>query len=163
MPIAKFVEKYGLDHFDASMDAICEITKRNTGEYAIRPFLEAYPEKATAMMKKWSTDNNVHVRRLASEGMRPRLPWAKKLDMVIQNPAPLLDILENLRDDESRFVQKSVANALNDISKDNREVALKTLGRWSHNAGKHRQWIIRHALRNLLKKKDPHALKLIGK
>ena len=96
MPIAKYVEKYGLDDFDVSMNDLEEITKRNTDEYAIRPFQEVYPEKTLMQMKAWSLDKNKHLRRLASEGLRPRLPWATKIQVFIDDPTPLLPIVENL-------------------------------------------------------------------
>jgi len=162
MPIAKFVEKYGLDHFDISMRAIEEITKRNTGEYAIRPFIEKHPEQTMARMETWSMDSNKHIRRLSSEGGRPRLPWATKLQMFIDDPTPLLPLLENLKDDPSKYVQKSVANCLNDILKDNPEIAKNVIKKWSENPTKERIWIIKHALRNLRKKNDEWALSLIN-
>jgi len=162
MPIAKYIEKYGLDHLDISLSAIEEVTKRNTGEYTIRPFIERYPEKVMKQMLKWSKDKNRHVRRLASEGGRPRLPWASKLDLFIDDPKPLLPILENLKNDPSKYVQKSVANCINDILKDNLELAKELLEKWSKgNVTKERQWIIKHSLRNLIKKEDPWALKII--
>ncbi|MEQ9091024.1 MAG: DNA alkylation repair protein [Balneola sp.] len=162
MPIAKFVEKYGINHFELSMNAIEEITKRNTGEYAIRPFIEKYPERTMTQMLKWSTSSNKHVRRLASEGGRPRLPWATKLQMFIDDPGPLFPIFENLKDDPSKYVQKSVANCLNDILKDNPEVAKMIIKKWSKDPSKERIWIIKHALRNLRKKDDEWALKIIS-
>lgn len=161
MPVAKFVEKYGLDHFAESIDAIQEITKRNTGEYCIRPFLERYPEKTLAVMQAWSLDENVHVRRLASEGIRPRLPWAKKLDQFIADPRPVLPILENLKDDKSMFVRKSVANNLNDILKDNYQIGMKILISWSKDAPPDRRWIIKHALRNQIKRGNTEAIRLV--
>jgi len=163
MPLAKYVEKYGLDHFADSIAAIEEITKRNTGEYCIRPFIEKYPQKTLAVMKKWSTDKNVHVRRLSSEGLRPRLPWAAKLDRFIENPQPVLAVLDNLKDDDSRFVQKSVANNLNDILKDNYQIGIEVIQKWSIDAARNRKWIIKHALRNEIKKGNPTALKIIDK
>ena len=162
MPIAKFVEKYGLDHFQLSMTAIAEITKRNTGEYTIRPFIDAYPKEALSIMKIWSKDSNKHLRRLASEGGRPRLPWASKLDRYIKNPKPLLPILNQLKDDKSKYVQKSVANCLNDILKDNPEIGKGLIEKWQSSATNERQWIIRHALRNLIKAGDPWALAIVS-
>lgn len=159
MPFAKYVEKYGLSHFSISMNAIEEITKRNTGEYAIRPFLEHHPQQTLTQMLNWSKSSNNHVRRLASEGLRPRLPWAKKLDQFIQDPTPIFPILENLKDDPSKYVKKSVANCLNDILKDNPKKSKQLIERWNHpEIGKERKWIIKHALRNLLKQKDPWAI-----
>lgn len=162
MPIAKYVEKYGLDHYHTSIKAIEEITKRNTGEYCIRPFIEKYPEKTLAVMQKWSKNKNVHVRRLSSEGLRPRLPWATKLGRFIEDPTPILDILDNLKDDDSKFVKKSVANNLNDILKDNYQIGIETIKIWSKGATRNRKWIIRHALRNEVKKGNPAAIKLRG-
>lgn len=161
MPIAKFIEKYGLDDFDLSMVAIEEITKRNTGEYTIRPFIEKYPHRTMKQMFDWSMNPNVHVRRLASEGGRPRLPWATKLQQFIEDPSPLLPILEALKDDESKFVQKSVANCLNDVLKDNPDIAKELVDSWSVNPTPQRKWIINHALRILKKKNDVWALETI--
>ncbi len=163
MPIAKYVEKYGVDCFSDSMDAIKEITKRHTGEYCIRPFIEKYPAETLEIMQKWSLDRNVHVRRLSSEGVRPRLPWAKKLAQFIENPEPILEIIENLKDDDSKFVQKSVANNLNDILKDNYEPGMKTIKMWSKQATQNRKWIIKQALRNQTKKGNPEAKKILEK
>ncbi|MEQ9309436.1 MAG: 3-methyladenine DNA glycosylase [Balneolaceae bacterium] len=162
MPIAKYVEKYGLDDFGISMVAIKEITKRNTSEYTIRPFIEKYPEQTMTQMLEWSTHSNFHIRRLASEGGRPRLPWASKLDMFIENPSPLLPILENLKDDSSKYVQKSVANCINDILKDNIEIAKGLIEDWNQNPTIERTWIIKHALRNQLKKEDAWAISIVN-
>jgi 3-methyladenine DNA glycosylase AlkC len=162
MPIAKFVEKYGLNHFPESMNAIKKITKRNTGEYCIRPFIEKYPDKTLALLKKWSLDANVHLRRLSSEGLRPRLPWAKKIDRFIDNPKPVLDIIDNLKDDGSKFVQKSVANNLNDILKDNYEIGMKAIRKWSKGATPNRKWIIKHALRNQIKSGNVEAVRIVA-
>ncbi len=163
MPIAKYVEKYGLDNFDISMTAIQEITKRNTGEYAIRPFLEKYPIKTLKVLETWSHSQNKHVRRLSSEGVRPRLPWASKLQIFIEDPIPIIPILENLKDDPSKYVQKSVANCINDILKDNVEIGKNLIEKWSKNSSKERKWITKHALRNLLKSQDSWAEKIVSK
>lgn len=163
LPVALFVEKYGTDHFKISTDAICDITQRSTGEYAVRPFLVKYPKKMTFLMLQWSKNKNIHVRRLSSEGLRSRLPWAKKLEQFIDDPTPILPILENLKEDESMFVKKSVANNLNDILKDNYSIGIKVLKKWSKTRNKDTQWIIKHALRNELKKENPEAEKLVVK
>lgn len=164
MPIAKYVEKYGLDNFEPSIKAIEEITKRNTGEYTIRPFIEKYPDKTLKVMLKWSTDSNKHVRRLSSEGLRPRLPWAKKLQRFIEEPKPILPILNNLKDDPSKYVQKSVANCVNDILKDNPTVGKNLIEEWNTpNSSKARKWIIKHALRNLVKQDNDWAKQMIAK
>lgn len=161
MPLAKYVEKYGIEHFEVSINAIAEITKRNTGEYAIRPYLVHHSEKTLAILKDWSQHENKHVRRLASEGVRPRLPWAKKLDQFIENPNPIIPVLENLKDDTSKYVQKSVANCLNDILKDNLEIGKTIIEKWNMNPTKERKWIIKHALRNLLKAQNEWAINII--
>lgn len=163
MPIAFFVEKYGIDDFNTSMNAIYQITQRNTGEYAVRPFIIKYPNKMLDLMLRWSLSKNVHVRRLSSEGLRPRLPWAKKLDQFILDPKPILPIIENLKQDESLFVKKSVANNLNDILKDNYNIAINVLKNWSWSDNTNTQWIIKHALRNELKKGNQEAINLIQK
>lgn len=163
MPIAKFVEKYGLDHFDISINTIKEITKRNTGEYAIRPYLVKFTHETLQIMSDWSVDSNKHIRRLACEGLRPRLPWAKKMDMFINDPSPILPILEKLKDDPSKYVQNSVANCINDIIKDNIHIAKTLIENWIGDATPERYWIIRHSLRNLRKVDDPWALNILNK
>lgn len=163
MPIAKYVEKFGLNHHSQSMKAIEEITKRNTGEYAIRPFINLHFENTMIQIEKWSNHSNKHVRRLASEGIRPRLPWAKKLDNFITNPSPILPILNSLKDDPSKYVQKSVANCLNDILKDNYLTGKNLINSWVEpKMNPHRKWIIKHGLRIQIKKQDEWALTVIN-
>lgn len=149
MPIGKFVEKYGLDHFDLSMRAIEEITKRNTGEYAVRPFLRKYPRRAIQVMQGWAKSGNFHLRRLASEGSRPKLPWSTKLDVFIDDPQPVFTILETLIEDDVRFVQKSVGNNLTDYLKVNKPAAAEFIRRFMDSENKNTQWIIRHATRKI--------------
>lgn len=149
MPVGKFIEKYGLDDFDASMRAISEVTKRNTGEYAVRPYIRANPAKALAYMKEWAGSGNFHVRRLASEGLRPKLPWASKLDTFIAHPEPAFEILEVLKEDPVKFVQKSVANHLTDYLKVNPEPTRKLIQQWQSSSNPHTQWIIKRATRNI--------------
>jgi 3-methyladenine DNA glycosylase AlkC len=147
MPVGKFVEKYGLNNFSQSMKAIEEITKRNTGEYAIRPFARKYPEKTLAISAKWAKSKNFHLRRLASEGLRPKLPWAPKLDVWNENPKPIFEILELLKEDEVKFVKKSVANHLRDWLKVNPKEARNIIRAWSKLENEHTQWILKHAQR----------------
>lgn len=161
MPVAFYVEHYGLEHFEQSIFAIEEITKRHTGEYAVRPFIRRYPQEMIGRMTQWSESNCFHLRRLASEGLRPRLPWSRKLDLFIDDPAPVMPILENLKSDPVRFVRKSVGNHLNDLLKDNYPAAMKTIRRWRKNASDETRWIIKHALRNELKKGNPEARKMV--
>ncbi|MDX2776638.1 DNA alkylation repair protein [Streptomyces caniscabiei] len=149
MPVGKFVQLYGLDHFDESMDAIAEITKRNTGEYAIRPYIRRHPDRALRRMNEWARSDNFHLRRLASEGLRPKLPWAPKLDTFVTDPDPVFAILELLKEDPSKFVQKSVANHLTDYLKVNPEPTRKLIGRWRQSNNAATQWIVRHATRKV--------------
>ena len=117
-----------------------------------------------AYMKKWAKSKNVHVRRLASEGCRPRLPWSQQLKSFIDDPNPVLEILELLKLDEELYVRRSVANNLNDIAKDNPKIVIQTLTKWNkqHPKNDKIQWICHHALRTLIKKGNPNALRLIG-
>lgn len=161
-PVASFIARYGLDHYDASIAAIQGLTRRHTGEYAIRPYIESRPERTSAVMLEWAASDNVHVRRLASEGLRPRLPWAKRLTLFIDEPAPVFAVLERLKDDPSRFVQKSVANNLNDYLKDNRPAAMNLLAGWAEDTSPARRWIIRYALRNEFKRGAADALALLA-
>lgn len=151
MPIGKFISEYGLRHFKLSIRGIEEVTKRNTGEYAIRPFIVKYPDKTLQVMKKWAKSPNFHLRRLASEGLRPKLPWAPKLNIFIHNPDPVFHILEMLKEDEVMFVKKSVANHLTDWIKVNREKTLPIIKAWKKTNNNHTQWIIKRATRKTFK------------
>jgi len=161
MPLAKLVEKYGLEHLDLSLDAIAEITKRNTGEYTIRPYLRQHTSATLKTMESWAQSPNVHLRRLASEGVRIRLPWAQKMGQFADDPSSILRIVELLKDDGSKFVQKSVANNLNDLLKDNYDAAVPVLERWAQQPTKARAWIVKHALRNQLKAGNDWAIALV--
>lgn len=160
-PIAQFVQAYGLEHYDLSMKAIYEITKRNTGEFAIRPYIVAKPKASLKYMKRWAKDKSFHPRRLASEGLRPKLPWAQKLTVFLDEPTPVIDILTLLKEDNSKFVQKSVANHMNDLLKERPDYAMQVLTEWADTDNANTKWIIKHALRNLIKANDAKALKLI--
>lgn len=158
MPVASFVERYGLNNFDISMNAIKQITMRNTGEYTIRPFIRKYQNEVFEQLMDWTSHENSHVRRLCSEGIRPRLPWSSKLDEFVNNPKPILSILDKLMMDNSRYVQKSVGNCLNDILKDNIDIGKSFIDKWSSSDNPNTKWIIRHAIRNLIKREDSWAL-----
>lgn len=157
-----FVELYGLEHFNESLRAMHLITQRSTAEFAIRPYLMQHTEQTLAMLEHWAHDENEHVRRLVSEGTRPRLPWAARLPAFIADPTPTIRLLEKLKDDPAQYVRRSVANHLNDITKDHPERVLDLLENWAAGAGPERMWIIRHALRSLLKAGHPRALALLG-
>jgi len=154
-----FVARFGLDHFEAAMDALKRYTVYGSSEFAVRHFLKKDFDKTIHRMKAWAFDANPHVRRLASEGSRPRLPWSFKLDTVIKDPRSTTPILESLREDPELYVKKSVANHLNDISKDHPDYMLSLLNRWDR-ANSHTAWIARHASRSLVKKGYAPALRL---
>lgn len=158
---ADYVEVYGLNEPETSFRALAHFTCFSTGEFAIRPFFQRYPELTLTQMKLWASSDNVHLRRLASEGARPRLPWGMALKVYKKDPRPLLPILEQLKADTEPYVQRSVANHLNDISKDHPELVLDLAQAWF---GQHAitDWIIKHALRGLLKQAHPRALALFG-
>jgi 3-methyladenine DNA glycosylase AlkC len=161
MFFADFVEVYGLDHFDASMKALMVFTQGSTAEFAVRPFIKRYPEKMMAQMLDWATADNHHLRRLASEGCRPRLPWAMALPAFKNDPQPVLVILETLKCDDSEYVRRSVANNLNDIAKDNPELLIELAISW-HGKNRDTDWIVKHGCRTLLKKAQPEILTLFG-
>lgn len=162
LPQNEFVAKYGLEHYDLSMQALYEMTKRFSAEGAIRAFILKYPEKTLAILYQWADDENCHVRRLVSEGTRPRLPWAIQLKPFIENPRPVLGLLEKLKTDPVLMVRRSVANNLNDIAKDNPDQVVKTLRRWSKLEDEGTQWLIRHAARTLVKQGNKDVLAILG-
>ena len=148
-PIGRFVERHGVVDFQTSVDFIYELTKRFTGEFAMRPLIEKYPEKAMEIILAWSKDPNVHVRRLASECMRTRLPWAKKSFAALADFKLYKQILTNLNADPEKFVQKSVGNNLNDLMKDDPAKAKEIISEWQKNSpSKETLWIIKHGLRS---------------
>ncbi|WP_152396658.1 DNA alkylation repair protein [Paenibacillus guangzhouensis] len=158
-----FIEVYGQaeEHWELSMQAMERFTRGSSAEFAIRPFILRDPERAMRQMTIWADHPNEHVRRLASEGCRPRLPWGVALAMFKRDPAPTLPILEKLQADPSLYVRKSVANNLNDIAKDHPSVVIETARRWQ---GKHpdTDWIIRHACRTLIRRADPEIMQIFG-
>jgi len=162
LPHVLFVQKYGLGDFEIAMRAQYELTKRFSAELSIRAFLVQHPERTYARLVEWARDGNVHVRRLVSEGTRPRLPWAPRLRAFQQDPRPVVALLEMLKDDPERYVQRSVANNLNDIGKDHPDLAVEICRRWSIDAKPGRAWIVRHALRSLVTKGHGGALALMG-
>ena len=161
MAFSDFVEVYGLDDPAASLPALRTFTRVVSAEFAVRPFLLRYPEETVAEMGRWAEDPDPRVRRLASEGCRPRLPWGMTLPPFREDPAPILPILETLRHDPSEDVRRSVANNLNDIAKDHPTLVIETLGRWQDGRSETTE-ITRHALRTLLKRGNPEALRLLG-
>lgn len=162
MPIADFIAHRGQDEFELSMQALKEMTKRFSAEFAIRSFIIADPIRALRLMTQWATEQNDHVRRLASEGARPRLPWGQQIKALIADPAPLIPLLQRLRDDPSDYVRRSVANNLNDIAKDHPELVADLAQQWLENAPVNRQRLIRHACRTLIKKGHTKTLFALG-
>jgi 3-methyladenine DNA glycosylase AlkC len=157
-----YVAEYGLSHWETSMKAQHELTQRFTAEYSIRAFLEREPERTLEQLREWACDPSPEVRRLVSEGTRPRLPWAPRLRRFQADPSPVLDLLELLKDDESLYVRRSVANNLNDIGKDHPNLLVATCRRWMKEASQERRWLIRHALQSAVKHGDHAALEVLG-
>ena len=156
-----FVEVYGLEDFDVSMKALEHFTVESSSEFAIRQFILKYPDKSMIQIKKWAKSTHLDVRRLASEGCRPRLPWAISLPYFIRNPKKVLEILDVLKDDESSYVRTSVANNLNDISKDNPLMFKKTVKHWIGVSQK-RDMLLKQGCRTLLKEGDKEVLEFFG-
>lgn len=161
-PHVFFVAEFGLDDWEASMVAQYEITQRFTAEFSIRAFLEREPRRTLARLRDWASDPSPDVRRLVSEGTRPRLPWAPLLREFQLDPSPVLELLELLKDDSSLYVRRSVANNLNDIGKDHPELLVDTCRRWLDGASDARRWVVRHALRSAVKRGDRSALSVLG-
>ena len=162
MPHVFFIADHGIDHFEAAMRAQYEVTKRFTAEFSVREYLDRYPQQTLDRLMEWTRDPNVHVRRLVSEGTRPRLPWARRLRRFQEDPSPVLDLLEELKDDPEEYVRRSVANNLNDISKDHPERAVEVAQRWWVGASVHRERLVRHALRSMVKRGHTGALAVLG-
>jgi len=163
MSFNDFIEVYGTDeeNLDISIDALGRYTEYMSSEFAVRPFIINYEEKMMTQMYAWSKDENEHRRRLSSEGCRPALPWGCALPKYKEDPTPILPILEELKNDSSLFVRKSVANNLNDISKTHPDLVIKIAKDWYGKNDK-TDWIVKHACRTLLKKGNPDALAIFG-
>jgi len=161
-PYTQYIETYGLDDFKTSMNALYEITKRYTSEFGIRSFFEAYPKESYKIFDIWIKDESEHVRRLVSEGTRPNLPWGKNISHLEKNLDKNIKILNRLKHDPSEYVRKSVANHMNDISRVDKNLMLKTVKEWSKIDDKNLKWIVKHSLRSLLKMGEPKALSILG-
>lgn len=156
-----FIALYGKDHFYLSMEALKYFTSFGSSEFAIREFLKTDLKKTLKVMNEWAEDKSVHVRRLSSEGSRPRLPWSFRLDTIIKDPKLTTSILEKLKADEELYVRKSVANHLNDISKDNTAYMIRLVKSWDH-SNPNTKWIIKHASRNLIKQGHSDSLAIFS-
>lgn len=159
--LPEFVALYGRNHFDLSLDALKFFTRFGSSEFAVRHFLIADFDRTIAAMRQWAADENEHVRRLASEGSRPRLPWSFQLKNLVADPSPTAPILEALKADPSPYVRKSVANHLNDIGKDHPDLLIARVSGWDRDDSR-TAWIVRRAMRTLIKKGDARALALVG-
>jgi 3-methyladenine DNA glycosylase AlkC len=162
LPFGEYVAAHGLDHPKHSLAALRELTIRSTSEFAIRPFVVRHADETLRTLKAWAKDKNEHVRRLVSEGTRPRLPWGMQLKDFVKDPAPILPLLEALRDDTSEYVRRSVANSLNDIAKDHPDLVAALAARWLKDASDERARLVRHACRTLIKAGHRATLTALG-
>jgi 3-methyladenine DNA glycosylase AlkC len=161
-PHTVFVAEHGLDHFELSMTAQHELTRRFSAEGSIRPFIARHPERTLGQLKAWTRDPNAHVRRLVSEGTRLRLPWAMRVPWLDQHPERVVELLELLKDDPATLVRRSVANNLNDLGKVHPALLAQTCERWLADATAERRALVDHALRSAVKRGDERALRLLG-
>lgn len=161
LPVNEYVADVMLGRPDIGLPLLAALTPRYTAEFAIRHFIEEQYEPTMAYLRDWVADPDEHVRRLVSEGTRPRLPWGQRLKRFIADPGPALELLEGLVNDESLYVRRSVANHLNDIAKDHPGVVLETARRWAATSTRG-DFVVQHGLRTLIKRGDPEALKILG-
>ena len=160
--LCSFVAHYGKEHYDLSMRALYEFTRRFSAEGDLRTFLEVDYKRTMALLGQWTRDPSPHVRRLVSEGTRPRLPLAPRIERFVRDPRPVIRLLEQLKDDPELYVRRSVANNINDIAKDHPDLAVKTLKKWSKSKSKDVQWVVKHAARSLVKQGHPGILEVLG-
>lgn len=160
MILPTIVELFGIDDYEVSVEAMEEFTQSSSAEFAVRPFIKKYPQMMKQVLS-WADSSNYHIRRLASEGIRPRLPWAMALPAFKKDPSPVIPILDKLQNDESEYVRRSVANNLNDISKDNPDVTIAIAKKW-YGQSKEKDKLVKHACRTLLKAGNPEILSLFG-
>jgi 3-methyladenine DNA glycosylase AlkC len=162
LPHTIIVAEHGLEHFDVSMRAQYELTKRFSAESSMRPYIARDPEQTFAVLRSWATDANAHVRRLVSECTRLRLPWAGRVGWLDANPERVLEMLTLLKDDPSTLVRRSVANNLNDLGKVYPQLLTRTCATWLEGASTERRALVEHALRSVVKRGEPNALRLLG-
>ena len=162
LPHSIYIGTHGLPHFEAAMAAQHALTQRFTAEFCIRPYLLRHQDATLARLREWAHDDSAHVRRLVSEGTRPRLPWAPRLPAFQANPQLALPLLDVLKDDPSSYVRRSVANHLGDIAKDHPDLAVSTARTWLQGAPAAREALVRHGLRFLIKRGDAGALDALG-
>lgn len=161
-PVGEYIARAGLAHPVRALQTLHALTQRFTAEFAIRPFIERHPELSFATLARWVADDSAYVRRLVSEGSRPRLPWGQQLKTLIKDPSPTLPLLLALQDDPSPYVRRSVANHLNDIAKDHPKVIARWLKLHLPQASDERRSLLKHASRTLIKAGDASVLKAWG-
>ena len=161
-PLIDYIPANGIDDPELALPLLRRLTPLFSAEFAIRPFIKEHVKVTFKHLEEWLDDADHHVRRLVSEGTRPRLPWGIRLKEFVRDPSPILPLLEKLKDDPSEYVRRSVANNLNDIAKDHPDVVIKTCRRWQKGADKNRKWVIRHATRTLVKAGHPKVFGLLG-
>ncbi len=161
-PVGEYIARCGLPHPERALRALHALTQRFTAEFAIRPFIENHPELSFTTLNRWVDDESAHVRRLVSEGSRPRLPWGQQLKALIKDPSPTLPLLQALQDDPSPYVRRSVSNHLNDIAKDHPKLISLWLKQHLPEASAERRSLLKHASRTLIKAGDPSVLKAWG-
>ncbi len=162
LPLTEYVGRHGLKDFVLSMKLLKALTSRFTSEFGIRFFLLADANRTLKTLKQWTLDPDYHVRRLVSEGTRPRLPWSMQLPQFIKDPTPLIPLLEVLKDDDEEYVRRSVANNLNDIAKDHPALVARIAEQWLKGASANRVRLIKHACRTLIKQGHRQTLKILG-
>lgn len=161
-PLIDYVAVYGLQDPEIALATLAQLTGLFSAEFAIRPFIQQHYELTYEHLQHWCNSSDYHIRRLVSEGTRPRLPWGSQLPKFITNPDPIFPLLEKLNNDSEDYVRRSVANNLNDISKDHPERVLNTCHKWLKKPSTEKSWIVRHATRTLVKKGDPRVFTLLG-
>ncbi len=161
-PLGELIARRGLVYPQRGLAVLHALTQRFTAEFAIRPFILAHPQLVFDTLTRWTHDPSAHVRRLVSEGSRPRLPWGIQLKPLIADPAPTLPLLRTLLDDPSEYVRRSVANHLNDIAKDHPQIVAQWLREYLPHASATRRALLRHASRTLIKRGDPATLAAWG-
>jgi 3-methyladenine DNA glycosylase AlkC len=161
-PLGEFVARRGIGHPKRALQTLHALTQRLTAEWAIRPLIVAHPALVFDTLLAWTRDPSPHVRRLASEGSRPRLPWGLQLKALIADPSPTLPLLLALHDDPSDYVRRSVANHLNDIAKDHPQLVVDWVQRHLPDASAERRALLLHASRTLIKQGHAGMLALWG-
>lgn len=162
LPLNTYVSDHGLPHFERSMEALKALTPLFSSEEAIRYFLVDDQDRTLEQLHTWTRDPDHHIRRLVSEGTRPRLPWTMRLYAFQNDPSPILPLLDKLKDDPSEYVRRSVANNLNDIAKDHPDLVVSIVEAWLQDASPERKKLIRHACRTLIKQGHQDCLEILG-